>query len=54
MPTKAQMLKYAKDTLKMDITDTKQKLDKMKNEELFKALGLDKEENLEETGIYAT
>ena len=52
MPTKAKMLAYAKNTLKMDVSDPKQKLDKMTNPELYKALGLDKEEDLKELGLY--
>jgi len=55
MPTKKQMINYAVNTLKLTMDDkTKKAWDKMKNEELFTALGLDKEEDLEGTGIYAS
>ena len=51
MPSKAKMLEYARDTLKMNVNDPKQKLDKMTAPELFTTLGLDKEESLEELGL---
>lgn len=51
MPTRAKMLAYAKNVLKLTIDDPKQKLDKMKVPELFEALGLDKEEDLGELGL---
>lgn len=51
MPTKAKMLQYAKDTLKLNVDDPKQKLEKMTVPQLFKELGLDKEEDLEGLGL---
>ena len=53
MPTKEQMLNYAKNTLKLNVSDSKTKKawDSMKDEDLYKELGLDQENDLKSLGL---
>lgn len=53
IPARSEMLNYAKNTLKLDPDEpkTKKAWDKMSDEKLYKELGLDQEENLEELGF---
>jgi len=53
IPDREKMLKYAEDVLKMDLSEpkTKKAWDKMNDEQLFKELGLDKEEDLASLGF---
>jgi len=53
MPTKAQLITYAQNTLKLTMDEkTKKAWDKMKVSELFVELGLDQEEDLAATGVF--
>lgn len=53
VPSRDEMLKYAKNVLRLDINEpkTKKAWDKMSDKKLFVELGLDKEEDLKELGI---
>jgi len=53
IPSREEMLKYAKNVLKLDISEekTKKAWDAMDDEKLYKELGLDKEEDLTELGF---
>jgi len=53
IPTREEMLAYAKNTLKLDITEpkTKKAWDAMTDQQLFVELSLDKEEDLTELGF---
>lgn len=53
IPSREQMLSYAKNTLKLDPSEpkTKKVWDQMTDAKLYKELGLDQEENLSESGF---